>query len=289
MVGALCGAIKAMRRPVLPVLLLVLTPALPAAASELDTLGPRLQGAGTGTVAEVIDGDTVMLDDGREVRFVGIQAPKLPLGRPGFEEWPLAPEARAEVVGMIGGEEVHVRPGTAAMDRHGRILAHLFRARDGLWVQGAMLRRGLARVYTFPDNRLLAAEMLAAEAEARAAGRGIWALPWYAVRDARALPHQPEAVDTFQIVRGTVRDVARVRGTTYLNFGPDWRTDFTLSLDATARRLAEKAGLDLESLEGRSIFARGWIRSRNGPMIEITHPEQIQADPAPADADRTSP
>lgn len=278
MVGALCGAIKAGWL----VLLLALAVAPPAAASpELETLGPALKDAGAARVTQVIDGDTVMLDDGREVRFVGIQAPKLPLGRPGFEEWPLAPEAKAEVEAMIGGEAVAVHPGTTERDRHGRVLAHLFRQRDGLWVQGAMLRRGLARVYTFPDNRLLAREMLEAEGEARAAARGIWALDWYAVRDAQALADQPGPVpDGYYLVRGTVKDVARVRGTTYLNFGADWRTDFTVMVDAAARRLFEEAGLDLAALEGREVLARGWIRSRNGPMIEATHPEQLQTDPA---------
>ncbi|WP_236262464.1 thermonuclease family protein [Caenispirillum salinarum] len=283
MVGAMCGAIKAGRPPVVIALLLaaLAVPAAPAAASELERLGPALRDAGTAAVVEVIDGDTVVLDDGREVRFVGIQAPKLPLGRPGFEEWPLAPEARAEVAGMIAGEAVAVRPGATERDRHGRVLAHLFRLRDGLWVQGAMLRRGLARVYTFPDNRLLAEEMLAAEAEARRAVRGIWALDWYAVRDAERLAQRRGPVpDGFFLVRGTVRDVARVRGTTYLNFGPDWRTDFTVSIDSRARRLFEDAGVDLEALEGREVLARGWIRSRNGPMIEATHPEQLQTDPA---------
>ena len=41
-------------------------------------------------VVEVIDGDTVVLEDGRQVRLVGIQAPKLALGRPGFRAWPSA-------------------------------------------------------------------------------------------------------------------------------------------------------------------------------------------------------
>ncbi|MCA1973560.1 MAG: thermonuclease family protein, partial [Caenispirillum sp.] len=164
-------------------------------------------------------------------------------------------------------------------DRNGRTLAHLVRD-DGLWIQGEMLRRGWARVYTFPDNRALAAEMLALEAEARAARRGIWALPHYRIRDAGRLPGEPDAEGGFHLVRGVVHDVAEVRGTTYLNFGADWRTDFTVSLDSAARRSFQAAGLDLAALEGRELLVRGWIRSRNGPMIEATHPEQLTADPA---------
>lgn len=272
--------VRADRGPIKALLLALALLAAPAQAAELDDLGAALADAGQGRVAEVIDGDTVVLDDGREVRFVGIQAPKLPLGRPNFPEWPLAPEAKAAVEDLIGGRAVAVRPGETGRDRHGRVLAHLFRADDGLWVQGELLRRGMARVYTFPDNRRLAAELMAAEAEARAARRGIWALPHYRIRDAGRLPGEPDAEGGFHLVRGVVHDVAEVRGTTYLNFGADWRTDFTVSLDSAARRSFQAAGLDLAALEGRELLVRGWIRSRNGPMIEATHPEQLTADPA---------
>ena len=44
-----------------------------------------LEAGTTAVVVEVIDGYTLLLDDGTEVRLVGIQAPKLPLGRPDFE------------------------------------------------------------------------------------------------------------------------------------------------------------------------------------------------------------
>jgi endonuclease YncB( thermonuclease family) len=57
-------------------------------------------------VVEVIDGDTVVLDDGKEVRLVGIQAPKLPLNRPNFKEWPLAPEAKDELE-KLGPVDIH--------------------------------------------------------------------------------------------------------------------------------------------------------------------------------------
>src|SRR3546814_9669358 len=70
---------------------------------------------------------------------------------------------------------------------------------EGVWVQGEMLRRGMARVYTFADNRALVAEMLALEREARAARRGIWGHPFYAVRRHDALDRH---IGTFQLVEG---------------------------------------------------------------------------------------
>jgi hypothetical protein len=162
--------------------------------------------------------------------------------------------------------------GGRRIDRHGRALAHLYDS-GGRWLQGEMLIRGLARVYSFADNRALVAEMLALEQAARDAGRGIWSEPYYRILDAGAIG---PGIGGFQLVEGRVLDVALVRGRGYLNFGADWRTDFTLGLDAASLRRFAEAGVDLQSLEGRRVRARGWLRYFNGPMIEITHPEQIE-------------
>ncbi len=243
-----------------------------AAAGVPDGLTP----GGGGRIAEVIDGDTVVLESGRQVRLVGIQAPKLALGRAGFDPWPLAGEARDALEELSLGRAVALHFGGRRIDRHGRFLAHLVRD-DGAWLQGELLRRGLARVYSFRDNRAAVAEMLALEAEARAAGRGIWRHPFYAVRPAAAANAVP--TDSFELVEGEVLAADVVRGRAYLNFGPDWRRDFTASVAPRDRRLFEREGFDLMALRGRTIRVRGWVKWWNGPMIEITHPEQIEMVP----------
>ena len=231
-----------------------------------------LEPGGEGRCVAVIDGDTLVLEDGQEVRLVGIQAPKLPLGRPDVKAWPLAEEAKAALERLALGETLKLVFGGRQMDRHGRLLAHLYGA-NGEWLQGELLEAGLARVYSFADNRALITEMLALEAEARAAGRGIWAEPYYRIRTPdEAATH----VGSFQLVEGRVVDAALVKGKAYLNFGADWRTDFTVALPASALKLFATAGLDPEAFEGRILRVRGWIKSFNGPMIEATHPEQIE-------------
>jgi micrococcal nuclease len=245
----------------------------PAAAEGLPA---GLADGGTARVAEVIDGDTVALGDGREVRLVGIQAPKLPLGRRGFKTWPLANKAKQALEGLAAGKEIALGFGTLREDRHGRVLAHL--SVGGLWLQGEMLKRGLARVYTFADNRQLAPEMLALEKEARAEGRGIWADPFYAVRTADAVDARADA-GSFEIVEGRVRDAAAVGKRVYLNFGDDYRSDFTAVIGPQAKPLFVAAGIDPTTLGGHIVRVRGWVETLNGPMIEITHPEQLEVNP----------
>ena len=196
----------------------------------------------------MIDGDTVVLDDGKEVRLVGIQAPKLPLNRPNFKEWPLAREAKDELEKLVLNQRVTLSYGGARTDRHGRTLAHLH-TDDGTWAQGEMLNRGLARVYTFADNRAAARDLLALEAGAREAKRGIWALNYYRVQDADGKVGPP---DTYQLVEGTVVEVADVRGRFFLNFGSDFKKDFTAGISPRDAESFASAGMDLEVAEGKA-------------------------------------
>jgi endonuclease YncB( thermonuclease family) len=262
-----------MRRLLLALLILICPS--PAASTGAASSPPDI--AERAAVVEVIDGDTLVLDDGRPVRLVGIQAPKLLLGRPGFEAWPLAEEAKAALSALALGREVGLGYGGRRTDRHGRALAQLYlldgAGEPGLWVQGALLEAGLARVYSFADNRALIAEMLACERRARAGRRGIWGDPFYAVRT-------PDRVQghagSFQLVEGKVVDAAEVKGRIYLNFGADWKSDFTVTLAPAVRRLFEAEGIDPLDYGGKRVRVRGWIKSFNGPMIEASHPEQIE-------------
>jgi len=251
------------------ILLVGLVPGLPARASGPDILAD----GGQARVAAVVDGDTVVLDDGREVRMVGIQAPKLPLGRPNFPTWPLGPEAKIALERMVLGRNVNVHLAPMPEDRHGRVLAHLTRSDDGLWLQGELLKQGLARVYTFPDNRVLAKELLGFERQARRDGVGIWALSYYDVRTAENVGRN---IGTFQIVEGLVWDTAKVKKNIYLNFGADWRSDFTIKVKARREPLFRDAGIDLLGLKGKRVRVRGWVKSKNGPLIELDHPERLE-------------
>ncbi|WP_246018310.1 thermonuclease family protein [Pelagibacterium montanilacus] len=229
-------------------------------------------------VVSVTDGDTIELEGGLTVRLVGIQAPKLPLGRPDFEAWPLADEAKALVVDLVEGAEVELHYGGERRDRHGRALAHVMRV-DGdgpAWVQGEVLRAGLARVYSFPDNRNCLDALYAAEREARADRRGLWRDSFYAVRDAADPLGLLEHRGGYELVEGRVLNAERVRDLVYLNFGRRWREDFTVVIESDGLEAFSGAGLDPLALDGAVIRVRGWIEELDGPRVIVTHPEQIE-------------
>lgn len=249
--------------------------AFPSYPQILPTTG--LTAGGFAQVQAVIDGDTVLLADGREVRLVGIQAPKLPLGRPDFEAWPLADSAKSVLEDMVLGEKVSLYYGGREVDRHGRALAHIV-DEQGNWVQAALLRAGLARVYSFPDNRSLVSELYTFEQAAREKLRGIWAHPYYAALRAEEIEGQGAALEgRFHIITGQLVSANLSRGRLYFNFGTRWSSDFTAIIEKRALKLFDAPWVkDPSMLSGQKVEVRGWTRDADGPMIEITHPEQIR-------------
>lgn len=248
-------------------------------------VGAFAQTAHVATVTEIVDGDTLFIDvpfmDSREIRLVGIQSPKLPLGRSSFKAWPLAEEAKEFLSQLTLGKKVEISFGGRRMDRHGRLLAHLHVLTESgvrKWVQGEILLAGLARVYSFADNRSFVPELMALETSARRDRTGIWALLYYAVRNPDPVS-LGKLLGTFQLIEGRIVEATRVRGRTYLNFGSDWRSDFTVSIASKDTKKFKDSGVDLLALSGQSIRVRGWLDDRNGPMITLTHPEQLELLP----------
>ncbi len=226
----------------------------------------------TSEVAAVSDGDTITLKSGTVVRLIGLQAPKLPLRRAGFKAWPMAEQARETLEALVLDETVTLYFGGTREDRYGRVLAQLKRD-DDLWVQGEMIRLGMARVYSFRDNRACVRHLLALENEARAAGRGIWSDDWYRVRGVRDTFRE---LDSYQIVEARIQDTSITHGRVFLNYGSSWRDDFTVTVAPRDVSLFEDAGIDLLNLAGVPVRVRGWLTYYNGPNLEATHPEQIE-------------
>ncbi len=262
------------------------TAILSVTAAMLAGLGPTsaqaceaLRLVNGGVVTEVTDGDTVVLDSGLVVRLIGTQAPKLPLGREGFPTWPLAPEAKSALERLVLNQPVQLGYGGEEVDRYERALAHLFVhdvAEEPVWAQLHMVRTGLARVYSFPDNRQCLDQLFAGEARARAERLGIWTDPYYSVRRADRPAELAKLAGNYELVEGRVLLADRSGSRVYLNFGRIWKEDFTVVIEAPALRLFDRDGLDPLSLDGAVIRVRGWVDNRDGPRIEVTHPEQIE-------------
>src|SRR5579862_5807514 len=124
---------------------------------------PALTPGGEAQIGTVIDGMTLLLTDGRELRLVGIDVPLRGV---------LADKAKAALTELTANATVTLRIAGNPRDRQGLVLAQAYVGEA--WLQGELLKRGLARVHTAADNRAGIAAMLALERQARRYHRGIW-------------------------------------------------------------------------------------------------------------------
>lgn len=254
---------------------------LPLSMDVLPAVACDLSDPETGTVAAVIDGETLRLTDGRNVRLIGAKAPRPPLGWRGDDPWPFVTEARRELEALASSKTVELGFSGRRSDRHGHLLAQIFVLEGGarLWLQEQMVARGLARVYSFADSRACAAELLIAESAARSRRLGLWSASAYRIVAATDLERLGRLIHTYQLIEGKVVAVGETRVRIYLNFAEDWRRDFTLAVERKELDAFAAAGIDLKALAGQRIRARGTLLWRNGPMIELSHPEQIELLP----------
>lgn len=135
----------------------------------------------------------------------------------------------------------------------------------------ALLQAGLAQLQPLTDAP--DAAETAAEQEAIANQRGLWALDC-----CRRLTAETAAtgLNSWRVVSGLVKSTTSRRDVTYINFGTDWRSDFSIIIPA---RLAKQ--LHPENWQGRTIEVRGYLSWRFGPSITLSHAAQIRLPEAP--------
>jgi endonuclease YncB( thermonuclease family) len=126
-------------------------------------------------VVEIVDGDTIRVQDGREirtVRLIGIDAPER--SHPSRPKEFQADEAAGHLAFLCGGKTVLLERGDEDLDRYGRLLRYMILPPpDGRLVNKEMVRQGYARIYRrFPFSR--EAEFSEAEEQARKEGKGVW-------------------------------------------------------------------------------------------------------------------
>lgn len=152
-----------------------------------------------------------------------------------------------------------------------RVLAR--RKEDGLSLQEILVSRGAVRVAPETESDSLIDHLLGVETVARAQKRGLWARDAYSVHNA---DDAWDAIGAFHLIEGRVQQARAAKARFYLNFGDDYRRDFTASAQMRRVRRWQKSGIELAALNGKRIRVRGFVNQINGPAITLNHSRQIE-------------
>jgi len=132
--------------------------------------------AGTPVVREVVDGDTIVVrvgDTDEKVRLLGIDTPETKDPRKPVQCFGAEASARTKELLPVGTTVQLVRD-VEERDRYDRLLAYVYRAGDGLFVNLELARGGYADLLTYPPNLAHTSDFQQAVAEARQEQRGLW-------------------------------------------------------------------------------------------------------------------
>ncbi len=233
------------------------------------------------TVTRVNSADSVTLDDGTEVKLAGTLAPHARDGNAAPGTWPAETSAVATLSSMLLGKTVEIAFGAARADRYGRHVAHLFvgKGENRIWVQGALLSSGNARASAVPGTSECLPELLAHERVARQRRLGLWQTGLYRPKSATRTALLMYLRSSFHVVAGRVVSVSHTKSDTYLNFGDNWRQDFTIHIPKAIKTANPSWAASLDDFKDKRVEVRGWIERRNGPMMSLSHPAEIEIVP----------
>lgn len=227
----------------------------------------KLKACGTSRHAVTVSGDQLKLPELKlNVKLADIKAPEFWPPAAAYESWPHGQKAEQAVAAFLSGKKVALFCGKHQTTPFGARLAHIMV--DGVWLQEWIVKNGHA--YFFPQGatKEITTKLQQAEKLARQATLGLW----------RVKSLQPVNIDDnrlnagwFQLVQGKVLSANKVGKRIYLNFGPNWRTDFTVQVEG---KLAK--AFPFETFEEKHIEVRGWIEWSSGPKIILSHPNQIR-------------
>lgn len=131
---------------------------------------------GLATVVRVVDGDTLVVRvQGRDekLRLIGVNTPETVDPRRPVQCF--GREASRRLGELVpAGTGVRLERDAELRDRYGRLLAYVYRASDGLWLNRSLVADGYGNTMSIAPNVTYEGELLRAEREARAAGRGLW-------------------------------------------------------------------------------------------------------------------
>ncbi|MBN3039858.1 MAG: thermonuclease family protein, partial [Candidatus Omnitrophica bacterium] len=191
-------------------------------------------------VIEVIDGDTIRLENGKLLRYIGLDTPELRDKKNGnfvFNPQPYSQEAAQYNRGLVEGKNIRVEFDLVQMDKYKRLLGYCFLG--DIFINAKLLEEGLAALYTCPPNVKYSQLFVKNQREARQNKKGIWS-----GHEVVSADKAYQYIGQIRCVRGRVLATYQSKKCVYLNFGSNYKEDFTVVIFNDALEQFRTKGID---------------------------------------------
>jgi len=223
-------------------------------------------------VTEVIDGDTVRLENGKLLRYIGIDTPETRLKKNGLfvlDPQPFSQEAKEYNRLLVENKYIRIEFDTEKTDRYKRLLGYCFI--DNIFVNAALVKEGFAVLYTRPPNLKYTNLFLSSQRQAQKDKKGLWGA-YETIDHSQANNY----INQIRTVTGRVISTYKSKKCIFLNFGTNYKTDFTIVIFKRSFSHFYNQEIDpVEFYRGKFVEVSGRIREHNGPEIIVNVPEEI--------------
>ena len=225
-------------------------------------------------VSEVIDGDTVKLSNGKMLRYIGLDTPEVRMKAAGagfiYNPQPFSLEAKEFNRKLVEGKNIRVEFDVEKTDRYGRLLGYCFI--ENTFVNAKLIEEGYAVLYTFPPNVKYTDLLVKSQKKAQKKKKGLWG-SFATIDHAQAGKY----INQVRSVEGRVVNTYKSKKCVYLNFGQNYKNDFTVVIFNNTLDFFNKKDIDPVSFyNGKKIRVMGRIREYNGPEIIVNSPYEIE-------------
>ncbi len=137
---------------------------------RLALIAEKEKAGDTFLVTRVIDGDTIEIEGGEKVRYIGMDTPETVDPRKSVQCF--GEEAHRRNAQFVEGKMVRLEKDATNLDKYGRLLRYVYL--DDQFINLLLVQEGFAHAYTYPPNVKYADQFVKAEHSARAQKRGLW-------------------------------------------------------------------------------------------------------------------
>jgi len=128
-------------------------------------------------VSRVIDGDTIEIELGEHVRFIGVDTPETVHPKKSVQCF--GKEASNKTKALLEGKDIFMEKDVSDTDRYGRLLRYLYlpnpdAPEEVIFINEYLIEQGYGVVVTYPPDVKYHEQFLEAQKVAQKEGRGLW-------------------------------------------------------------------------------------------------------------------